>query len=84
MRTLHSLTRRLEKLEAATRARYAAPDCAIILYNPNKHDEDWKQAEIARRIEQGAGYIKTIFLMPEKETLEENAARYAAYRERNL
>ena len=78
----NSLQRRTARLVLQAKERYTTPcNHAVILYNPALHDEEWKQAEIARRIEQGAGYIKTIFLLPEKETVEENAARYAATRE---
>lgn len=73
MSTLHSLTRRIEKLEATTRARYAPPDWAVIFYDVDNPDEDQINADIARAVEQG---VSTLFYMPRKETLEENAARY--------
>lgn len=83
MSTLNSLTRRLEKLESVTRAKYepVQQSCVFIFYDVNRPDKDtWIEAEKARLIEQGAGYIKTIFIMPNKETTEENTARYAAGR----
>lgn len=83
MRSIHNLTKRLEKLESVTRARYAPPNCAILLYDTAKHDEAWKEAKIARSREQGTGYIKTIILIPSKETVEENATRHAAMRAEN-
>jgi len=83
MSSINSLTRRLAKLEDATRAQYAPASHVVIFYDMNRPDKDaWIQAETARVLAgQDAGYIKTIFLIPEKETLEDNAAHYAAYRE---
>lgn len=85
MRSLNSLTRKLEKLETATRAKHAPPNHSVIFYDMYRPDKDaWIEAEMARVRMQGAGYIKAIFLMPNKETEEENAARYAASRERKI
>lgn len=77
MSSIHSLTRRLEKLEVTTRAKTAPPSHVVIFYDADRPDKDaWLQAETARVLEAGGDRIKTLIYMPEKETLEDNAARY--------
>jgi hypothetical protein len=81
MRSLNSLTRKLEKLETATRAKHAPPDYAVIFYDMHRPDKDaWIEQE-TRRVLLEQGNVRTLFIMPNKETYKENAARYAAYRE---
>lgn len=70
MSRVTALSRRTTAMLKTLQIKKAPPNYAIIFYDPDKHDRDWIEAEKARVIAAGAGYIKTILLMPQKKTDE--------------
>lgn len=76
--TINSLTRRLAKLQDATRAQYAQPDFAVIFYDMDSRDGDQIAVEETRALAPG---VKTVFYLPKKERLEgeEYTGPYQAY-----